>query len=83
MKFLISAYSSTTECPEPDGVDGVEITLFAGALAIYKCEDPGDIVTGGDEIRICNKDLSWSGEEPVCGECSQIANLVGSTLKPN
>ena len=55
-------------CPSlPDPPNGiVSVTGFSvGGVATYICNEGFELV--GSEVRMCQGDGEWSGEEPQCG----------------
>lgn len=49
--------------PKDGYVDATGTSI--GSIAQYSCNE-GYSVSSGDTSRICQQDLSWSGEPPVC-----------------
>ena len=52
--------------PLTDPLDGgvVWTNLSVGSVAVYTCNRGFELV--GNEMRTCQGDGTWSGEEPVC-----------------
>ncbi|XP_060553978.1 sushi, nidogen and EGF-like domain-containing protein 1 [Ruditapes philippinarum] len=74
----------TEDCGHPgyikDGTVSLASTLL-GASARYSCNQ-GYRIASGDEVRQCQSDFSWSGQEPTCifaNYCESSPCLNGAT----
>lgn len=61
--------SSAHSCKQPKtpphaNVLGMDLPSF-GYTLLYSCQ-PGFVLTGGSEHRVCRTDGSWTGKVPVC-----------------
>ena len=58
--------SALRSCPVPAAPENgaVEVTGVQPIVASYTCHEGATLV--GSEIRTCQQDGSWSGEEPSC-----------------
>ena len=64
---IICSYNHSSECAGLNNISNGYVkvnSLKINATAIYSCDD--GFVLVGESIRVCEDDLTWSGEVPTC-----------------
>lgn len=76
--YVCAAHSCKQPRSPPHAtVAGMDVPSL-GYMLVYSCQ-PGFLLTGGSEHRVCRPDGSWSGKVPVCRSTTVHAMLTTHT----
>ena len=79
--MCVCAAHSCKQPKNPDNANMVGLDLPSyGYTLVYSCQ-PGYILSGGSEHRVCRSDGSWTGKVPVCRGIYTHASFCSHTIR--